>query len=231
MATTTSLLITHIESSQAQKEVTANEAFDDFDAAIAGTLSKSVAGGTDVTLTDEEQRNAVLTLTGLLTGNINVIVAARSKRWLVINNTTGSFTLTVKTSAGTGVIVPQGKRVMLYCDATNVMVAELPAGQNTLAPGDTVAVDWSLAPVAKITLDRATTVFTFSGATAGQRCILKLKQDGTGGRLITLPASVRYGTDIASITLTITLNKMDFIGFIYDADDSKYDLVSFVKGF
>lgn len=85
--------------------------------------SKSVAGATDVTLSALEQRCDQLVLTGVLTGNINVIVDTTIWPWTVYNNTSGAFTLTVKTSAGTGVVVTQGKRTRLACDGTNVVSA------------------------------------------------------------------------------------------------------------
>jgi hypothetical protein len=42
----------------------------------------------------------------------------------VTNATTGAFTLTVKTAAGTGVAVTQGSASILYCDGTNVVAAD-----------------------------------------------------------------------------------------------------------
>ena len=52
--------------------------------AVSGVLSKSVAGSADVTLTStnftsDESRHAVLELTGVLTGNINVIIPNAQK--------------------------------------------------------------------------------------------------------------------------------------------------------
>jgi len=83
-------------------------------------LSKSVAGGANVTLTADEQRRLILVFTGALTANINVIVDETPWDWIVFNNTTGAFTLTVKTTAGTGIAVTQGKRATLHCDGVNV---------------------------------------------------------------------------------------------------------------
>lgn len=80
---------------------------------ILGELVKSVAGASDVTLSEAEARNAVLIFTGALTGNISVIVPAEDKTWLVQNSTTGAFSLTVKKSGGTGVAVTQGDKVRL----------------------------------------------------------------------------------------------------------------------
>lgn len=87
----------------------------------AGRLSKSVAGGADVTLTATEAANQFLDFTGTLTANINVIVPAAARLFAVYNATSGAYTLTVKTAAGTGVAVPQGLRGLVECDATNVV--------------------------------------------------------------------------------------------------------------
>jgi hypothetical protein len=40
---------------------------------------------------------------------------------MIFNNTTGAYTVTVKTSAGTGIVVGQGKRAILLADGTNVV--------------------------------------------------------------------------------------------------------------
>ncbi len=86
-------------------------------------LVKSVAGSADITLTAAEAANDVQDYTGILTGNINVIVPTAVGRWYVYNQTTGSFTLKVKTAAGTGVFITQGTRTIVYCDGTNVVSA------------------------------------------------------------------------------------------------------------
>lgn len=88
---------------------------------FTGRLSKSVAGSSDVTLTAAEARNNIFVFTGALTGNINVIVPAGAQQWTVFNSTSGSFTLTVKTSGGTGTAVTQGKKAILHSDGTNVV--------------------------------------------------------------------------------------------------------------
>lgn len=98
-----------------------NDVLDNLDDAIAGRLNKSVAGSADVTLTTAEARNAWHEYNGALTGNINVIVPTKNKLYHVFNNTSGAFTLTVKTSAGTGIAVTQGEKEILVCDGTNVI--------------------------------------------------------------------------------------------------------------
>lgn len=88
---------------------------------VNGVTTKNVAGNTNVTLTAVEAGAGILVFTGALTGNIAVIVPAVAKSWIVSNQTTGAFSLTVKTAAGTGVAVATGKNQELWCDATNVL--------------------------------------------------------------------------------------------------------------
>jgi hypothetical protein len=88
---------------------------------LSGRLARSVAGNSNVTLTALECRNRKLHFTGALTGNINVIVVTKERAWMIYNNTSGAFTLTVKPSAGTGIPVGQGKHAQLACDGTNVI--------------------------------------------------------------------------------------------------------------
>jgi hypothetical protein len=61
--------------------------------------------------------------------------------------------------------------------------------------------------------------FTFPTATAGQSFILLLKQDGTGGRTVTWPASVEWPGATAP-TITSTASKMD--KFVFTAADSNW---------
>ena len=92
-------------------------------AAIADYREKSVAGAANVTLTAAEARSAFLKLTGLLTGDIEVIVPTAEAPYKIWNATTGSYTVTAKTSAGTGIVVTQNTIRDLWCDGTNVIAA------------------------------------------------------------------------------------------------------------
>ena len=88
-----------------------------------GRIAKSVAGGAgDTTLTAAEARADSFEFTGALTGNRNVIMPTVPWKKQFYNNTSGAFTLTVKTSAGTGIAVTQTKRIALECDGVNVVV-------------------------------------------------------------------------------------------------------------
>lgn len=86
-----------------------------------GRLSLSVAGGANVTLTQPQASNNILEFTGALTANINVFVPLAAQQWTVFNNTTGAFTLTVIGATGTGIVIAQTKRAIVYADGTNVV--------------------------------------------------------------------------------------------------------------
>lgn len=88
--------------------------------AINGSLNVNVAGGVTVTLTQSQYGYPVIALVGALSANIAVVFPSQQGKWQVINNTTGSFTVTLKTAAGTGVVVTQGRSTNILCDATNV---------------------------------------------------------------------------------------------------------------
>jgi len=96
-----------------------NAVLDDIDAALS-MGSKSVAGSSNVTLTDDEARYAIQKYTGTLTGSIEVRPPARSAAYTVWNATDGSFELDFKTAAGNGIRIPQGAKRRVFCDGTDV---------------------------------------------------------------------------------------------------------------
>ena len=95
-----------------------NTDLDWVDDGLTSILTKNVAGG--VVLTDQECRAGVMNFTGALIANATVTVVTKRRRFLAFNNTTGAFTLTVKTAAGSGVTITQGGGAVLYCDGVNV---------------------------------------------------------------------------------------------------------------
>lgn len=92
-------------------------------ALLAASLQTvDVSGSANITLTSTQYRCKELVFTGALTGNINVIVPGDAGRgWWVQNGSSGSFSITVKTSGGAGIAVAQGYRAFLYCDGTDVL--------------------------------------------------------------------------------------------------------------
>lgn len=105
------------------------------DSFLGNTLGKSITVA-DVTLTISEWQNAgIFKLTGVLTGNRNLILpfngstgagTAVGGKFIVDNQCTGNFTVTVKTVAAgsVGVVAPPGARTSMYSDQTNVLYAD-----------------------------------------------------------------------------------------------------------
>lgn len=87
-------------------------------------LNLDVGGSTDVTLTTAQAGNFVQRYFGVLTGNIAVIVPDAVSVYDIVNDTTGAFQLTVKTAAGTGLVIGQGESVIVRCDGTDVFDAD-----------------------------------------------------------------------------------------------------------
>lgn len=151
---------------------------------IGGILNKSVAGASNVSLTTVEAGNGIFLFTGVITANIAVIVPAASKYWVVANRTTGNFSLTVKTAAGTGVVIPQGLAVVVYCDGTNVFLASS-AGQASFTP-------YLFSPAAGTTSLTITNGYTPGCVMVEKNGALLRTSDytATNGTTIVIPATV-----------------------------------------
>jgi hypothetical protein len=81
----------------------------------------------NVTLTQTQAAKDIIILSGVLTANLNLVFPTWTKRWTVINNCTGAFTVTCKTASGTGVAtLSQGYQTAysIYGDGTNIVQAK-----------------------------------------------------------------------------------------------------------
>lgn len=86
------------------------------------TTVSGLTGGT-VTLTQAQARRGVIILAGALVGNLQVVLPTWLRSWLIVNNTSGAFTTTVRTPSGIGVQIPQGgfsAPTEVYGDGTNI---------------------------------------------------------------------------------------------------------------
>lgn len=117
----------------AQKVATYNALLDELDSSTNGMMTLNVAGAANVTLTTAQGLNKVMEFNGALTGNITVFlrvptgttVGYSSRQFTVWNNTTGAFTLTIKTTAAgsAGIAVTQTKTRILFHNNTDVKAA------------------------------------------------------------------------------------------------------------
>jgi hypothetical protein len=131
MSATPNLAIEHILQSQAQKEVTANEAFDALDQAMNDFTTLDVSAGNTTVSADDFTRNVLLVLTGTPAGVLDLTVPA-SKRLFIVQNECGQD---VAVTAGAGAqVLTSGQRRLLYGDGTNI-VAIAPDFASTGAGG------------------------------------------------------------------------------------------------
>ena len=95
-------------------------------------LEQAITGVTTISMLDvdytlsnlngssDEARNAVIIVGGTNTAIRNVIVPSANKLYTITNNTTGGFSIIIKTLAGTGVTIPNGMTTLVFCNGINV---------------------------------------------------------------------------------------------------------------
>ncbi|MCG3771467.1 MAG: hypothetical protein JW384_02653 [Nitrosomonadaceae bacterium] len=116
------------------------------------TTTISIANGATSTA-----RQVVLLLTGTLTAARDLVVPTIDKQYIVANNTTGGFAVTVKTTAGTGISVPNGQRRFLYVDSTNV--------EEAISSTGTLAANGNLSSTGTLSVTGASTLAAVAGTT------------------------------------------------------------------
>jgi hypothetical protein len=98
--------------------------------AVVGLGNPDFVADADLTITitnsnaAQAARALVLNVTsafGSLTATRELVVPTSQKQYIVQNNTAGGQSITVKTSGGTGITVPNGRKAHLYVDGTNVV--------------------------------------------------------------------------------------------------------------
>jgi trimeric autotransporter adhesin len=120
--------------------------------AIGGYDAVGVTSGATLAFTNgalSNGKNQVLKLTGTIAGNVDVIVPdSVEKTYVVENATSGAFTVTVKTTSGSGVTwgtTDKGKK-LIYSDGTNILegissTGNLEVSGNLDVDGGTIKLD------------------------------------------------------------------------------------------
>lgn len=166
------------------------------DAAVAGTTTVTMTAA-NVTLTNangvaDQAKSMFLVLQGSPGGSYEVIVPSASKLYFVTNST--GFAQTVKTSAGSGISVPNGASMTLRCDGTDVVAAQNYFASMTLG---------SALPVASGGTGAAT--FTANNVLLGNgTSALQVVAPGTAGNILTSNGTTWASSAPASAVSTIS---------------------------
>ena len=138
---------------------------------LGGLIEQAIGGVVTITLVDanytltnfngvvDEARNAVIVATGALSAQRNIIAPLVEKTYAIQNNTTGGFAVQIIGPSGTGVIVPNGSTVLVYCDGTNYLALNTGSAGNFRVAGN-LTVTGTTALTGALTASTA----AFSGA-------------------------------------------------------------------
>jgi hypothetical protein len=127
--------------SQAQKYLTHNNAVSLLEQSTNDNVSVTQADDDTTVTATQFNENMIVKMTWTLTANRNTIVPTQKRLFIVKNATTdgsspatGPFDLTVKTSGGSGVVVPNGNTALLWCDGTDVLAVSGASGGSSSIP-------------------------------------------------------------------------------------------------
>lgn len=181
------LELTQVSENQDNKETTLNTQAGELDAALTDLVDVSITGASSpVTLGDSDSvRRMVIKFTGTHPGGtLEYQVPTNKKLYTVWNAADG--TVTVKTSAGTGIAVPAGVTSIVYCDGTNVVSVVDGASQKSIKQAVRVAT--TTAGTLASDFENGDTVDGVTLAT-GDRILLKDQADASENGIYTVNAS------------------------------------------
>ena len=179
-------------------------------AAAAGWVPDTSVGiaavsmtSSNVTLTPLEYGLPIIVLSGVLTTNLNLIFPDIVGKWIIVNNCTGAFTITAKTSGGAGIVVGATGSTSIYGDAVNIYISfyGLPISGGTMTGALNTAQGTNIASAGTVNLTTATGNYvhitgttTITGITLQQGASRTVVFDGaltlTNGASLILPAGV-----------------------------------------
>jgi len=115
--------------------------------------------------------------------------------------------------------------------ATAQMTTALKTAVVALVDGANIATDASKGNTFTVTLAGNRNLSAPTNPVDGQKITYRITQDATGGRTLSFDPVFTFGLDIISVVLSSGANKTDYIGCIYNAAQSKWNVVAVSKGF
>ena len=228
---------------------------------LAGTGITVANGTDDVTVTNSAPESTSVTMVGTglgkvyksMTGaaiNIKSILAgtgitvADGTDDVTVTNSAPEATTVANVGTGVGKVYKSMSTAqinlksilagngMTVANGTDDVTVTLGAGFVALTDDATITVDAATGNKFVVTLGGNRTLGAPSNPVAdGQLILFRIIQDGTGGRTLAYNAIYRFSTDIPSPTLSTGINKIDYLGFVYNTASTKWDCIGKVFGF
>lgn len=181
----------------------ANTVFELIEDAIAGMASINTTGGS-TTLTannssTDESRMAIIKVSGTLVSNATIVIPSSSRIYWIWNNTSGAYSLTVKTSGGTGAVIPQSTKVVTICDGADCYAPSYAPNSGATIAGLTVtgALDLTASVLS------GATPLVFEGGTDNTFETSLVIVDPTADRTLTMPDADVDLTNVRQSTSTL----------------------------
>lgn len=208
--------------------------------AITGVGNPSFTSDANLTISFSDTpatqiaRNLVLNATSTvsLTATRNLVVPDGPKQYIVWNATTGGQSIVVKTSAGTGVTVPNGARMHLFADGTNVIPVSNYIPQATLVGTKELGIAVAAAEIdlnaANYFTKTVTGDITFTLANVPASGVIAnfiLQLTNGGAHTVTWWANIRWPEGVPPV---LTASGTDVLGFF--TSDAGANWYSFLIG-
>jgi cytoskeletal protein CcmA (bactofilin family) len=196
-------------------------------------LEQAITGVVSITMTNanytlsnlngvsDESRNAVLVVGGTNAAVRDIIAPLVEKLYWVKNSTVGGFGVRIIGSSGTGVTVPSGGVIPVYCDGTNFYTLEVTStvgnftvnGNLSVTGNTNAAAATYTGNVAALNISTANVAATGTGAFSGNVSALNISTanvTATGSGAFTGNVSANNVT----ITTTLTGNNANLSGTV-----------------
>lgn len=212
-----------------------NNGADVFSYASCGTAA------TETAITDDTTTNAAMYPVWVTTNTGSLPLKVTSTK-LSFNPSTGMLTSTGFTGPLTGLassatILATTRAIYgnNFDGSAALTAVILPAYLNAtvaLTDGATPALDASLGHTFRLSTTTAPTIAVPSNPTSGQKIVIQFYASGAARTLAlnTGTNGFRFGTDVTALSETAS-GKTDYIGAIWNATDSKWDVVAYAKGY
>lgn len=174
---------------------TVNTSLSQIDTAFGGSTSLNVTAlSGNQTLSSAQYAPLTLTISGVLTANVNYVVpSAVGGQWMIYNGTSGAFVLSISSAAGgSAVTIPPGALINVSCDGSA-------SGMRTTQSVSSVALSTSLSGLT-VTGSPITSSGTIAlGGTLGTT------SGGTGLTSFVVPISASVTASISGTTMTVSV--------------------------